>query len=74
MNPDGTGIKTITSSGGGWPAWSPDGSHIVYSQSTKKGNTTTYNIFRVPAGGGTAVNLTADLQSTYLKLPLAWRP
>jgi hypothetical protein len=74
MNPDGTGIRTITSSGGGWPAWSPDGSHIVYSQMTKKGNTSTYNILRIPSGGGTAVNLTADLEPTFMKLPIAWRP
>ena len=74
MNPDGTGMKTLVSSGGSWPCWSPDGSYLVYTQGTKKGNVSQYNIVRIPAAGGTAVNLTSDLDATFVKLAVGWLP
>jgi len=34
MNVDGTGVRQLTTGGGEWPDWSPDGSAIVYTRSS----------------------------------------
>jgi hypothetical protein len=78
MNPDGTGIKTLVTSGGGAPCWSLDGQHIVYSQTTYKTDPwqtiRRTDMFRMPAAGGTAVNLTSELDPLFFKVPMAWTP
>lgn len=42
------------------PLWSPDSNFIVY-RSVTDGTANASELLRIPAGGGTAVNLTADL-------------
>jgi hypothetical protein len=65
VNPDGTGLLKITSSNSDdVPVWSPDGKHVVFDRlliKTVKGRQEShYDIYRVPAVGGKAVNLTGD--------------
>jgi hypothetical protein len=65
--PDGSGDKQViggssrTSLGGAY--WSPTGSHIAYFQSS---NTThKSSVYRVAATGGSATNLTSDLDDAF---------
>jgi hypothetical protein len=77
--PDGTNAirltqSTVTSSeerSQSSPNWSPDGAYIAFNQVIKSKNSFQYSIWRIPSGGGTAVNLTSDL--TYATGP-KWRP
>lgn len=79
INPDGThpvrltqrtDTKSETRRQGG-PSWSPDGACIAYTEAVITKNNASYSIRRVPAGGGSSVNLTSDL----LKATGAnWRP
>lgn len=54
------------------PWWSPDSSHLVFiqmNQHMKKGSAYS-EIFRIPSGGGEAVNLTADTRDWVC--PMGW--
>jgi hypothetical protein len=68
VNPDGSGLLKITSGNGDdTPGWSPDSKHVVFERillKTVKGGSQEYHtdIYRVPAGGGKAVNLTGDIE------------
>jgi TolB protein len=58
MNADGTGVTNLSNNGaidGGVIDWSPDGTTITWTGTHVPGNP---EIFAVPAGGGTPVNLT----------------
>ena len=60
MNADGSGLRNLTDHcrGDVWPAWSPDGSEIVFG--SDRGSTTAYtwDIWTMPASGGTATRRT----------------
>ncbi len=58
------GATALAVNGAARPAWSPDGSAIVYSAQTWTG----LRLFRIPAGGGTATMLTFGYD-----LAPAWR-
>jgi hypothetical protein len=81
INPDGTGEVQLTDGGlDNRPHWSPDGAHLAFTrvtQSNKKGLSVFYeNVMRVPAAGGTPVNLTGDLGGTRTgasATAVAWR-
>lgn len=69
-NPDGSGgvrltQKTVNSKGDervqGSPSWSPDGAFIAYNDVLVSRTKTTPSLMRIPSGGGTPVNLAADL-------------
>jgi hypothetical protein len=59
IRPDGSGELRLTNSGFA-PVWSPDGKHIAYTSSASPKNVA-YDVFRVSASGGSAVNLTRDI-------------
>lgn len=79
IKPDGTGANrlTVASSSSketrrqGNPTWSPDGAFLAYTESLTTSRTTTSSVMRIPASGGTAVNLTSDLATAYGP---EWRP
>jgi CxxC motif-containing protein (DUF1111 family) len=58
MNADGTGQVQITTGPGTdeWPSYSPDGTMIAFS-TNRDGN---YEIYKIPAVGGTATRLTVN--------------
>jgi hypothetical protein len=67
VNPDGTGLLKITSSNSDdVPVWSPDSKHVVFDRlliKTVRGRQEShYDVYRVPAAGGKAVNLTGDIE------------
>jgi len=65
---------TVTWSGGfgaTMPAWSPDGARIAFAADWEAA--TTYELYVVPASGGTAVRLTSDPGSLSDYAP-AWSP
>ncbi len=89
MNVDGTGAKAVaigknvTGTMHGSPGylhsfWSPDSKWLVFRREVqvRVGNTRPIqcDIVQMPAGGGTIVNLTSDMDPFKWKLPLAWRP
>lgn len=60
MTPDGRGTKRVVSRPAGWtlerdPAWSPDGRLLAFSAETDGA----FDVWVVPAGGGTARRLTS---------------
>jgi Tol biopolymer transport system component len=61
MNADGSGLRNLTNHcrGDVWPSWSADGSEIVFG--SDRGQTTNYawDLWKIPAAGGTATRLTA---------------
>jgi hypothetical protein len=77
--PDGTDAvrlttHTVTSNEErlqGSPSWSPDGAYIAYGLGIVSRKGTQNSVWRIPSGGGTAVNLTGDL--AYAGGP-RWRP
>jgi hypothetical protein len=81
MSPDGGGLVQVTSEGrsktDSLPVWSPDSKYIAFSrqQVTTKGGfyTVTGDIYRVPSAGGSAVNLTGDMEYRGTKHSRAWR-
>jgi len=53
--------------------WSPDGQQIAYRRSTQKGvDKWAYEIYRMPARGGTSTLLTADIDRYLDKRVLGW--
>jgi WD40 repeat protein len=61
VNADGTGSTPIAA-GGLTPAWSPDGSTIVFSLHSNG----SYQLWSVPAGGGTETQLTNTLNDDFV--------
>lgn len=67
INPNGSGLLKITNgSADDTAGWSPDGKHVLFHRlivKSIKGGYQEYHsdVFRVPATGGTAVNLTKDI-------------
>jgi dipeptidyl aminopeptidase/acylaminoacyl peptidase len=53
------------------PVWSPDSRHILYAY-RKPASSRDVNIYRIPAEGGEALNLTADIERP--DMWVAWRP
>ncbi len=79
INPDASGAKQLTQyiAGKGYngttqsnPTWSPDGAYLAFTRQVINGSKTTFDILRVPAGGGTATSLTANGGSSWPR----WRP
>lgn len=63
INPDGSGLATLVSARASdvdaleFPKWSPDGAYVAYQHSASF----TRWIYRVPASGGAATNLTPEV-------------
>jgi WD40-like Beta Propeller Repeat len=76
IRPDGTGLSAVTKTSWGdhMGDWSPDSQHIAFTRFFRKsgpGGTTYYwDVMRVPASGGSPVNLTKDIDSA---TALYWR-
>lgn len=68
---DGTGERRVTDGNGDnrWPTWSPDGNVLAF-EGRRGGNQVT-QVYRVPAGGGTIEQVTAE--QTGAREP-AWDP
>ena len=66
IRPDGTGLLQLTVSNWGDYVgdWSPDSQHLVFSRLLRKGSTYSGDVLRVSATGGSAVNLTKDIDGT----------
>lgn len=83
IRPDGTDAVKVSNPGNGQvhnnPVWSPDSQHLAFAQKTTtktrtKGGyvtTSTVDILRIPATGGTATNLTGDTAAECY--PWGWR-
>ena len=89
MNPDGTGAKAVAvgkdvvgtmhgSPGYLHSFWSPDSKWLVFRRDVQVrvggSRPIQCDIVQMPAGGGTIVNLTGDMDPFKWKLPFAWRP
>lgn len=76
MGGDGSAPVQVTGGSDRFPTWSPDGNHLAFARTsyTNKNGTRTYihDVMRVPATGGTAVNLTKDIDGGIL-IVAAWR-
>jgi dipeptidyl aminopeptidase/acylaminoacyl peptidase len=71
IRPDGTGQQRLTNSGIA-AIWSPDGRFLAYSNPS--GRNSTYDVFRIPAAGGSAVSLTKDLDGdSWMQPGFGWR-
>lgn len=79
IHPDGTNSVQLTKYVSGReyngtsqhvPTWSPDGAYLAYAERVISSSKTTWNICRIPAAGGTKINLTSDGKSSYPR----WRP
>ena len=72
--PDGSAYKVVVKARAGYgvssPSWSPDSANILYTQSFDNA-TSTYDVYRVSATGGSQVNLTPDLPG--FPSSVAWR-
>jgi hypothetical protein len=73
IKPDGTDAAQLTSyiAGKGYngtgqylPTWSPDGALLAYAELVISSSKRTYNIRRIPAGGGSPLSLTSDGNSS----------
>jgi hypothetical protein len=57
-----------------FPSWSPNGTNLVVRYVT---STLRYDVYRIPSSGGSATNLTSDLDTGTFTgkpaMPLAWR-
>jgi WD40-like Beta Propeller Repeat len=68
-NPDGTArLKLTKSSYDSTAGWSPDGKHVLFNRLVIRNRKNVYyydsDVMRIPATGGTAVNLTKDIDGT----------
>lgn len=68
MNPDGSALTRVTAGGeNDFPAWSPDGSTIVFQSKTPEGY---WKIRTIPSTGGVSIPITSgawnDLHPTFL--------
>jgi Tol biopolymer transport system component len=81
VKPDGTNAAALTHASVSKtthvsqrsPTWSPDGAFVAYSEAVVKNSGSqsgTYNVLRIPAGGGARVALTSDGTSGSPR----WRP
>jgi hypothetical protein len=65
IRPDGTGLVRLTNNSWDLPTgWSPDGKHVLFWRGGYyKGSGVIYiaDVFRIPVAGGSAVNLTKDI-------------
>ena len=78
--PDGTGAVRLTQTAVTSkerreqyaPTWSPDGAYVAYTEERMQGSkpTYSYDVLRIPSGGGTPANLTRDGASA----GPVWRP
>jgi TolB protein len=55
---DGRDRRRLTSGADGDPSWSPDGTEIAFDRYDDA--TQTFNVFVVPAGGGTPIDISTD--------------
>lgn len=61
------------SNGYSQPRWSPDGNHLVFRHDKIKGGVSNaFAIARIPATGGTIVQLTNDLNASLVKTVKGW--
>jgi len=67
---DGSGATPVTTLGGSVPAFSPDGSLIVYSRFTMPAN---FELFTVGSGGGAQINETLTAMGVH-DLDPDWQP
>ena len=80
ISPDGSGDRSLVmispkndvSKSLSYPAWSPNGTHLVYLQFSPS-LSSRWDIYRVTAGGSAKTNLTADAATGALWIPRAWR-
>jgi hypothetical protein len=75
VNPDGSGLLKVLSSKTEsyyYPFFSPDGKWLVYRGSVSTNKGTSSWIARVPAAGGSPVNLTSDMNKLDQKYPEGW--
>ncbi|MBW3600465.1 MAG: hypothetical protein KY475_24775 [Planctomycetes bacterium] len=70
VQPDGAGA--ILLAGGRNPHWSPDGQYVAFDYTQRKGTNVYHHVGRIPAAGGTVVNLTSDLDKTTPKSVRGW--
>jgi hypothetical protein len=72
MNSDGTGDTDLTASAtdAEEPVWSPDGTQIAFA--SKRGSSTDFEIWKVPAAGGAETQLTTA--SASIDRQPAWSP
>jgi len=83
ISPDGGGLVQITRESGerrdNMPIWSPDSKYIAFGRQGRGFLTEgglydiSGDVYRVPSGGGSAVNLTKDMENRGTKWPDAWR-
>jgi Tol biopolymer transport system component len=69
---DGRGRRQLTSGADSDPSWSPDGTVIAFERFSGKVTKQWWQIYVVPAAGGTATNLTEDL--SVADVEPAWSP
>ena len=59
INSDGTSLKQITTDGGEYPCWSPDGKWITYSHNTSgEFPNTNFDIYIIASEGGEPIQIT----------------
>ena len=63
MNSDGTELKQITTDGGEYPCWSPDGNKIAYSNN-RTGN---YDLYIIDSNGGQPIQLTHSKETNEVR-------
>ena len=79
INANGTGLTQLKSNNGtmeyGPGPWSPDDQHVLIHSIKDRGfGRWYYNINRMPATGGSLVNLTGDMTETIAKFAFTWVP
>jgi len=74
IRPDGTGLSRLATTGVGIDSvfWSPDAKYVSFRYVTQKGLKYVYDIARIPAAGGSVVNLTSDMSASIPKGNLGW--
>jgi hypothetical protein len=74
LRPDGTGLTKLATTGVGIDSvfWSPDAKALSFRYVTTRPFKYIYDIARIPAAGGSSVNLTSDMSSSIGKGNLGW--